>query len=125
MDQRRDHLDLAQEPLGAAEDIGAQHLHREQTGVPGVAREVDGGHATVAQLALEQERPARQGLPQPIQPRRRYGRGATLVVHLRTCRSAGKDDMSPRSGRPGSWWEPTGYFDPAAEIPADGDGHVV
>ena len=48
-------LDLGQEPLGAEHggQLGAQHLERDLAVVPQVVREVDGGHAARAELALD------------------------------------------------------------------------
>ena len=48
-------LDLGQEPLGAEHgaELGVQHLDRDLAVVLEVVREVDGGHAAGADLALE------------------------------------------------------------------------
>ena len=48
-------LDLAQEPLGADDrgQLGPQHLDRDLAVVLEVLGEVDGGHAALAELALE------------------------------------------------------------------------
>ena len=48
-------LDLGEEPLGADHggQLGPQHLDRHLAVVPEVLRQVDGGHAARAELALE------------------------------------------------------------------------
>ncbi len=48
-------LDLGEEPLGAEDrgQLGAEHLERDLAVVAEVVGEVDGGHAALAQLALE------------------------------------------------------------------------
>ena len=53
--QRRDGLDLAEEPLGADHrgQLGPQHLDGDLAAVLEVVREIDGGHAALAQLALD------------------------------------------------------------------------
>ena len=53
--QRGDRLDLAEEPLGADHrgQLGPQHLDRDLAPVLEVLGEVDGGHAALAELALD------------------------------------------------------------------------
>ena len=48
-------LDLALEPVSAElrGELGAQHLEGDRPLVPDVAREIDGGHAAAAELALD------------------------------------------------------------------------
>ena len=48
-------LDLGQEPLGAEHrgQLAAQHLERDLAVVPQVVREIDRGHAALAELALD------------------------------------------------------------------------
>ena len=48
-------LDLAEEPLGADHggELGPQHLDRDLAVVLEVLGEVDGGHAALAELALD------------------------------------------------------------------------
>ena len=50
-----DGLDLAEEPLGAdhGREVGAQDLDGDLALVAEVAREIDGGHAALAELALD------------------------------------------------------------------------
>ncbi len=61
--QLRCESDLAQEPLGAdgRREIRAQHLHRDVAVVPGVAGEIDRGHAAVSKLALDDVVPGERG----------------------------------------------------------------
>ena len=51
---RRD-LDLGEESLGAEHgaELGVEHLERDVAVVSDVAREIDGGHAARADLALD------------------------------------------------------------------------
>ena len=53
--QRRGGLDLPHEPLGAEDggELGLQHLERHLAVVLQVLRQVDGGHAPLAQLPLD------------------------------------------------------------------------
>ena len=53
--QRRRRLDLGEEPIGADDgrELGAKHLHRNTPVVLEIVREIDGGHPTGAELALE------------------------------------------------------------------------
>ena len=53
--QRRGELDLLQEPLAADHraELRVQHLDRHLAPVLQVLGEVDGGHAALAELALE------------------------------------------------------------------------
>ena len=53
--QGGDGLDLAEEPLGADDrgELRAQHLDRDLAVVLEVVREIDGGHAAGAELALD------------------------------------------------------------------------
>ncbi len=48
-------LDLGQEAVPAQHggELGVQHLDGDLAAVPEVLGEIDGGHATLAQLALE------------------------------------------------------------------------
>ena len=56
--------DLSKEPLGAEHrgELGAQHLERDRAIVLQVTSEVDRGHPTAAELALDRV-PARKGCP--------------------------------------------------------------
>ena len=48
-------VDLAEKPLGTqgGSQFGVEHLERDRSVVPEIAREVDRGHAAAAELALE------------------------------------------------------------------------
>ena len=48
-------LDLAGEPLGTERggELGAEHFHRDLAVVLEVLGEIDGGHAALAELALD------------------------------------------------------------------------
>ena len=61
--ERRCGLDLGDEALGAQHggELGLEHLERDATVVPQVLRQVDGGHATLAQLALDAVAVAERG----------------------------------------------------------------
>ena len=47
--------DLSQKATGAerADEIRSKHLQRDETIMLAIARQVDGGHATAAELALD------------------------------------------------------------------------
>ena len=56
MSEATNDLDLAQKPLGPQDmgDLGAEYLHRDTPVVLQVLGEVDGRHAALAELVLQQ-----------------------------------------------------------------------
>ena len=93
-------LDLREEPLGADDggELGAEHLDGDLAVVAEVLGEVDGGHAALAQLALDPVAVG-QGRAEGIQRRGRHSGRADATPPRPSRRS--KRYAEPRAD--GSW----------------------